>query len=132
MGSGASMTEGAVTQEPSNPVEQSPGLRTPPSAATPALDYGRGENVSRPARGAWSSFVGGFWDRVHGVAEFLGMLSAMCAFRRIGLGIALACILGGAGHLAATFTGMYPSEVHGWGWMTFGGFILGLCWPRND
>ncbi len=118
------MTDAVITEQQS----ASPS----PTPATPPLDYGRGENVTRPARGAWASFTGGFWDRVHGVAEFVGMLSAMCAFRRIGLGIALACILGGAGHLAATFTGYYPSEVHGWGWMAFGGFLLGVCWPRND
>src|SRR3954471_18610670 len=107
---------------PSSPQSGLPGGNAPdPIAPAPApLDYGRGDGMARPAREGFARFTGGFWDRVHGVAEFVGMLAAMGALRRIGLGIGLACVLGGAGHLAATFTAYYPRDVHGWGWMAFG------------
>ncbi len=126
------MTDTVASEQPSPSSPQSglPGGNAPEPIA-PTLDYGRGDNSSRSAREGFARFTGGFWDRVHGVAEFVGMISAMGFCRRLGLGVGLAAVLGGLGHLIATFTAYFPSEVHGWGWMAFGGFVLGLSLPSG-
>jgi hypothetical protein len=94
------------------------------SATNPAvvpLEYGRSDRIADATRNLKAEF----WQRVHGVAYFLGvLLGAAGGLRQVAWAIGLTCALGGLGDCLA---GHYftPGPM----WMALGGFLIGLAFP---
>src|SRR4051812_7786833 len=101
----------------------------PPSAAIP-LDYGQrskgGADFFGKARGAVDAF---FWERVQGLAFFIGYIGASIipvvgGWRQVGLAIGLAMALGAFGRTMAWDWSHDHSTV-----MALAGILIGLSIP---
>lgn len=86
------------------------------------IDYGRPgpENGFAAKIGAW------FGERLSGVAEFIGMLIAMCGITGGQLKLAF-----GFGFLAAGFGLTMLNSHRGIFWMFLGAFLIGLSVPLS-
>ena len=85
------------------------------------LDYGRSDGAADATR----NLRAGFWERVHGVAYFFGiLLGAFGGLRQVVWALGLTCALGGLGDCLDS---QYRSP--GAAWMAIGGLLIGLAFP---